>query len=124
MTIYQALWVGGGAAIGAVFRWLLATLLNTPAWPYGTIAVNLLGCLVIGIVAALFRLSPSPEWLSLFLITGVLGGFTTFSSFSLESLGLMLGGSPFSAVAYVLTTVLGSLLACAAGYYAVLRLFG
>ncbi len=75
--------VGAGGAIGAVARWAIGSLTTseTGSWPWATLAVNLLGCIAIGVAAR--RLSPGTEWWA-FAVTGVLGGFTTFSAFAVE----------------------------------------
>jgi len=85
--------VGVGSFFGGVFRYGFGTwvhkLLDNPWFPYGTLAVNALGCLVIGFLAGLAeaRSALMPE-ARLFLFVGVLGGFTTFSSFALETFSL------------------------------------
>ena len=108
--------VAVGGAIGSVLRYGLGRLLMhgapVQAFPYGTLAVNLLGCLAIGLVAEFLLLqrilAPQPR---LLLQTGILGGFTTFSAFGLETV-LMLRREQWLAVAiYVSTSVLGGLLA-------------
>ena len=86
--MYQSiLAISLGAALGALLRWLLALRLNAllPAIPLGTLAANLIGGYLIGIAMAVFatQVSLSPQW-RLFVITGFLGGLTTFSSFSAE----------------------------------------
>ncbi|CAA9395336.1 MAG: Fluoride ion transporter CrcB [uncultured Rubellimicrobium sp.] len=98
-----------GGALGASLRYL-ATLL-WPA-PSGVLAVNVAGSLAIGILSV--RLAPA---LAPFLVTGVLGGFTTFSAFSLDALRLMEGGRTGPAFLYVGGSVGLSLLACAAGLW-------
>ena len=79
--------VGIGAALGAWLRWGLSLWLNPvfPVLPYGTLAANLLGGYLVGLALAFFLNNPdlSPEW-RLFLVTGFLGGLTTFSTFSVE----------------------------------------
>jgi CrcB protein len=85
--------VGVGSFFGGVFRYGLSTwvhkLLDNPWFPYGTLAVNALGCLALGFLAGLAeaRAAFTPET-RLFLFVGVLGGFTTFSSFALETFSL------------------------------------
>jgi fluoride exporter len=79
-----------GGALGATLRYLLASLttrLFGGGFPWGTFAVNLLGCFLMGIVAALVVLRADPFWQrnAPLLMTGILGGFTTFSAFALET---------------------------------------
>jgi len=97
-----------GGAAGSVLRYLMVSAIGAPL---GTAAVNVLGSLAIG---ALFVLIPREGW-QLFLITGLLGGFTTFSAFSLDTLRLVEAGHPLQAVAYVLGSVALSLVAVALG---------
>lgn len=111
--ISQALCVAAGAAAGGLLRWLTGLWLN-PAWsgfPLGTLAVNAAGGLAIGAAAAWFAQRPDPL-LQLLLVTGLLGGFTTFSAFSIESLALLQRGAWGWAAAHALGHVVGAL-ACA-----------
>jgi CrcB protein len=84
--------ISAGAALGAVLRWLLGLGLNGlfPSIPPGTLAANLIGGYLIGAAMATFAASPgiAPEW-RLFVITGFLGGLTTFSAFSAEVSSLL-----------------------------------
>ena len=104
--------VGLGAALGAWLRWGLGALLNAvfPTLPMGTLAANLLGGYLIGIAVGVFTHHPglSPA-LRLFLITGFLGGLTTFSTFSAEAVGLMTRAEWGWAVAHVGAHLAGSL---------------
>jgi CrcB protein len=106
--------VAGGAAIGALCRWGAGVWLNQrwSGFPLGTLLVNLLGGLLVG-VALVWLQSRTYGTLHLFVLTGVLGGFTTFSAFSAESLALIGRGQWLLAVAHTLAHVLGAL-ACAA----------
>lgn len=89
--------VGSGGFIGAVSRYLLSLFTQSQfpgsSFPYGTVVVNLLGCLLIGLMAGLFELKSwaHPE-IRLFIFVGILGGFTTFSTFSHESFLLFENG--------------------------------
>ncbi|VTU34779.1 chromosome condensation membrane protein [Variovorax sp. PBL-H6] len=80
-----------GASIGALCRWGLGLWLTTTAFPYGTLASNLVGGYLIGIAVAVFQAMPQldPAW-RLLLITGFLGGLTTFSSFSAEVVAMLM----------------------------------
>ena len=104
-----------GGALGAAARYHLGGLFAR-GFPWGTLVVNLAGCFLIAIVAA--RFSADEPW-RLFLAVGVLGGFTTFSAFALETFELIDRGQALTAFAYVLASVAGGLLAFVAGHYAV-----
>jgi fluoride exporter len=106
-----------GAALGALLRWGAALLFNTvgAAVPMGTLLVNALGGLLVGIALVWFGRHPD-ETLRLFAVTGFLGGLTTFSAFSAESLHLVLRGDWGWAVAHTLAHVLIALGAAAAGF--------
>jgi len=114
-------WVALGGALGSVARFKLVgwAIQNHPDWrfPIGTFAVNVLGCLIIG---ALAGLGERATFMSLdarlFLFTGVLGGFTTFSAFGLETFVLLRRGEVLVAGSYVGLSVLVGLLALWLGY--------
>ena len=111
-----------GGALGALARWGVATALpHSPGgWPWATLLVNLTGCLLLGaLAAALTARSPEPAWVRPFLAVGVLGGYTTYSAFAVEAVGLVEAGAPVLAAGYVLVSVLGGVLAVAAGALAV-----
>ncbi len=100
--------VGGGS--GALLRYLAAL---TVGGPLATLGVNVAGCFAIGLLAA--TIPAEAGQLRLFLLTGLLGGFTTFSAFSLDALTLYQRGDVALAAAYILVSVLFSLAAAAAG---------
>ncbi|NNU79806.1 fluoride efflux transporter CrcB [Halovulum dunhuangense] len=105
-----------GGALGASLRYLAvsqAARLMGPGFPWGTLAVNLAGCLLMGLIVGAIGARSA---LSPFLLTGLLGGFTTFSAFSLDVLGLMERGEMGLAAIYVAGSVAGSILFCFAGY--------
>ena len=95
MLIYSFLAIGIGAATGAWLRWGFGLWLNPllPELPLGTLAANLLGGYLVGLSMAFFMQHPglSPEW-RLLIITGFLGGLTTFSTFSAETVTLLIRG--------------------------------
>ncbi len=107
--------VGGG--LGALLRYAAgrATILAGHAPPFATLGVNILGCLVMGLLAGWFTSRGGSESAKLFLLTGVLGGFTTFSAFGLDALTLY-RTSPAHAAAYVAASVIVSLLAVSLGF--------
>ena len=106
--------VGLGAAFGAWSRWLLGLALNPllPAMPLGTLAANLIGGYLIGIAVGAFHLSSGlPVALKLFVITGFLGGLTTFSTFSAEVVERLLAGQLTLAIGLAVLHLAGSLTA-------------
>jgi fluoride exporter len=109
--------VAAGATIGAWLRWLAGLWLNGKwaGFPLGTLLVNCVGGLLIGGLLLWFERVPH-EMLRLLLITGLLGGLTTFSSYSAESLILLQRGHWALAIGHTLAHVLGSLLCAALGY--------
>jgi len=113
MGLYSFLAVGIGAAMGAWLRWGLGAFLNPhlPALPLGTLASNLVGGYLVGLAVAFFSHHPglSPE-LRLFLITGFLGGLTTFSTFSAEAVNLLSHDEFGWALLHVTSHLAGSLL--------------
>jgi len=120
-----AIALGGG--IGAAARHLVSTAIQeatrAPLFPWGILAVNLTGCLLIGVLAQLSEsttlLSPTTRAL---LITGVLGGYTTYSTFALQSWDLAAGGFNWMAIANVTLHVVLGLLAVGLGRMVVARL--
>jgi CrcB protein len=101
--------VAAGGAIGSVARYLVVMQMTRwfgPLFPWGTLCVNVIGGLIIGVLAEVMALkwSVSPD-MRLFLITGFLGGFTTFSAFSLEVVALVERGAMMSAAAYIIASV-------------------
>lgn len=111
-----------GASLGAVLRWLLSISLNTalPSIQPGTLLANLIGGYLIGVAAAFFGNHPtlSPEW-RLLIITGFLGGLTTFSTFSAEVVALLQQGKLTIACATIAVHVLGSLALTMLGIFTV-----
>lgn len=111
--------ISGGAALGALARWTLGLWLNAlfPAVPPGTLVANLVGGYLIGLAMPLFLAYPevAPAW-RLFLVTGFLGGLTTFSAFSGEVALLLQQGRIWMAAAAVSAHVVGSLLMTLLGF--------
>lgn len=111
--LYSLVAISLGASAGAILRWLLGLSLNSllPAIPLGTLAANLLGGYLIGLAMAVFAGHPdlAPEW-RLLVITGFLGGFTTFSTFSAEVTAMLQEGRLLVAGMAISAHVAGSLL--------------
>ena len=108
-----------GGAAGSVARYLMGRAVQGALhleFPIGTLAVNVVGCLAIGILAKFFLHSQTELPLRAALMIGFCGGFTTFSSFSLETLGLMQGGEWGKAAAYVVLSAAVCVGATAAGF--------
>ena len=117
-----------GGALGSAARYLTgrATLVAFgPAFPAGTLAVNLIGGLLMGVLTAILaRTGGSAELWRLFVGVGVLGGFTTFSSFSLDVVTMIERGAIGPALGYALVSVIGSVLALFAGLATTRALLG
>lgn len=111
--------VGAGGALGSVLRYLVGLWMLQragPVFPWGTLFVNVTGSFLIGFLAQfiMHKMGASPE-IRVFLITGVLGGYTTFSAFSLDAIALLEHGQTMSGLAYIVASVGLSILAVFAG---------
>jgi fluoride exporter len=111
--------VMSGGALGAGLRYSTSLMLasRSSAWPWGTFCVNIVGGLAMGVLAALYFKGSVSETARLFVGVGILGGFTTFSAFSLESFHLIERGQVGMAGAYAMLSVVASIAALAAGYW-------
>jgi CrcB protein len=112
MGMQNVLLVAVGGGIGAALRHLvnMAAMRLGISFPWGTLAINIVGCFVMGVfVEVLARRFNASSELRLFVATGILGGFTTFSAFSLDFAVLWERGALAPAIGYVLASVLGSL---------------
>lgn len=112
----QLLAVAAGGAAGSVLRFLCQRLFNNPAFPYGTLAVNIGGCLLIGMLWGLVLKNGLNDGARLLLMTGFCGGFTTFSAFTQEGIQLLLHQRWALFLLYVMGSVLAGLLATFTGY--------
>ena len=111
------LFVGLGGALGSILRYVTSLVLTTKYFPYATLAVNILGSFVIGLIFGLSLKNESflNNW-RLFLATGICGGFTTFSTFSQENLGLLQSGKILMALLYISISIIGGIVAVWLGY--------
>jgi fluoride exporter len=107
------LWIALGSALGGCARFAITSYIgNSAGFPWGTLAVNVAGCFVIGVLASTIESLPWKQ----FLMIGFCGGFTTFSSFGLETLALLREGQTARAAAYVAASVAICLAAVWAGH--------
>jgi CrcB protein len=116
MSVGQWLSVGGGAAIGAWLRWGLGVVFNASVLPIGTLIANLAGGLLMGVALAIFVNTPPQNELRLFVMTGFLGGLTTFSAFSAEAFNFLHKQQYAWAAIHISSHVLGSLVMTAIGF--------
>ncbi|WP_436284055.1 fluoride efflux transporter CrcB [Rhizobium sp. LjRoot258] len=115
-----------GSGFGGLLRYevgVLSIRLLGPSFPYGTLAINVVGSALMGFVVAVFAtLNFSAQETRLFLTTGIIGGFTTFSTFSLDAVALWERGQYLAAASYVLASVVISLVALTLSMVLVRRL--
>lgn len=108
-----------GGAIGATFRYLIVDLIQNKlqtGFPYGTMAVNIIGAFLIGFLMMYFiNANVLAPWIKLFIITGTLGGFTTFSTFTYEFITLLQIGDFLGAGIYGLLSLLLGIIGCFLG---------
>lgn len=121
MKVLNCLAVGAGGFLGAVMRYLIGLIpleLQT-GFPMKTFAINIIGCFAIGLIAGFAEKFPIDPHLILFLKVGVCGGFTTFSSFALETQTLISSGNTLTGVIYSISSLAAGTLAVFAGQFIV-----
>jgi CrcB protein len=117
-TLVAALLVAVGGAVGAPLRYvteLVVSSLHDSVFPWGTWVVNVVGSLVLGVVAGLVT-AGAPSWLGTLIGTGICGALTTFSSFGYETVRLAEDGAVGAATLHVVGSLAAGLLVCVAGY--------
>lgn len=130
VSIVTILVVVAGGMLGGIARFFVSGMVGRwigQTFPWGTLVVNVTGCLLIGVLGALFRhlgADVQQEWLRDFAVVGVLGGYTTVSSFTLQTVNLALDGEAIQAVFNVLGSAAFCLAAVAAGHWTVLAMGG
>ena len=114
--------VGFGGGLGSILRYVSSLLITTKIFPYATLAVNITGSFIIGIVFALSikDAAITNNW-KLFLATGICGGFTTFSAFSLENMGLLQSGKYGLAFTYIGLSIVLGIAATFFGYLLIMK---
>ena len=120
------LWVAAGGALGAVLRYLVSIQIaaeTATRFPWGTLTVNMLGCLVIGVMWSVTEHKTVSDGVLLFLMVGVIGSFTTFSTYGLEGIQLIQSGKLMAGFAYVLVSNIAGLLLVIIGKSMVDRFF-
>ena len=117
--IKDLLYIGAGGFLGSVLRYLVSVAMKSHnAFPWGTFTVNLVGCLLIGIISGFASRHPNfPSSANLFLTVGLCGGFTTFSTFSKEALSLLQNGNIMTFCLYAIGSVVLGIAAVALGYW-------
>jgi CrcB protein len=117
MPVFLA--VAAGGALGSLSRYAVDRVIErrvASVFPWSTFTINVTGCLIVGaVVAALVDRHHTPEWLRVGLIMGVLGGYTTFSTFSQESYELLRGGHASVGLVYALGSLVAGVIAVALG---------
>jgi CrcB protein len=126
MNIQTIIAVVSGGALGALGRLLVLEATNRylpdATFPLGTLYVNLLGSFFVGVLFALFNHTNLSPYIKLFIATGFLGAFTTFSTFAIESVMLLESSKFFYALGNILFNVIGSILAAAISYFATAKI--
>jgi fluoride exporter len=112
--------VGSGGFLGSVLRYLISTFISRSSsgnLPYSTIIINLVGSFIVGVALTLLNTKSNPAYFY-FLIPGFLGGFTTYSAFSAEAVGLIGRQLYIPALIYIFLSLSGGLILCALGMFA------
>lgn len=123
--IKQILLVGLGGGLGSILRYGTSVLIKPKLFPFATLTVNLTGCFIIGLVFALNIKQDgiANNW-KLFLVSGICGGFTTFSAFSLENMVLLQSGKTGLALTYIAASILLGIGATFLGYQLMIKTQG
>jgi len=114
-SVVTLLLIAFGGAIGALARYGI-TILNRPGFPYGTLAVNFVGCFIMGLLARWIEIGIARSELRLFLGIGFLGALTTFSTFSFDALRMFQTNNIGIGLCYILLTNIGCLALVVSGY--------
>ena len=111
--------IGIGGFIGSISRYLMNTFVQNwlgTTFPIGTLFINILGCFIIGVVFAVNSRTAMTNEAFLFFTVGLCGGFTTFSAFTIETIGLLRTGQVFNSFIYILSSVIAGIASTFAGF--------
>ncbi len=114
--IKNVLLVGLGGAAGSMLRYAVQRWANAPAFPFGTLLINLVGCFLIGLFWGLVIRNNVTQATGLLLMSGFCGGFTTFSAFTYEGVQMMQDDRWLLFAGYIAASVFGGLIATFSGY--------
>lgn len=120
------LWVASGGAIGAALRYLISMKIAVESggtFPWGTLTVNMIGCLVIGLLWSVTEHKTASDGLLLFLMVGLIGSFTTFSTYGLEGIQLIQSGKLLAGGGYIILSNVAGLLLVLVGKAVLDRFF-
>lgn len=117
--IKELIYIGAGGFIGSVLRYLVSLAFSSQnSFPWGTFTVNIVGCVLIGLICGFANRVPNlSQNINLFLTVGLCGGFTTFSTFSKEALALLQAGNIIAFCLYAVWSVTIGILAVALGFW-------
>lgn len=120
------IWVAAGGALGAVLRYLVSMQISAETgarFPWDTLTVNMVGCLVIGVMWTVTEQKTASEGILLFLMVGMIGSFTTFSTYGLEGVQLIQSGKLLAGLSYVLLSNIAGLLLVIVGKFLADRIY-
>lgn len=112
------MWIGLAGALGAMARYRIGVAVGIRGFPWATLGINLAGCFLLGVILAAPAADRWPASATAAVAVGLLGAFTTFSTFGYETFTLLRTGRGGTALLYVLASVVGGVLAAATGYAA------
>ena len=116
MDLTKILAVGFGGFIGSIIRFLITNNVKSVSFPYATLVANFMGCFIIGALMFYFSYKSENTNLKLFLVTGIMGGLTTFSTFSYETFNLMKNDEILKAFTNIFVSFSGCLLLTFLGF--------
>lgn len=116
MQKFAWIWIMIGGALGSILRYSLSKCYVFSVFPWATLSINITGSFLIGLFSGIFAKGMMGQQAQWFWVTGLLGGFTTFSAFSLENLQFLREGAWGQAALYIFISMAGGIAACAIGW--------